>query len=66
MIEKLPNSKLISVPITTDYSNYWDNNWRRLHKPPLRRKGFRIVKHKLKFEHKTTKKQKLRWRKTLV
>lgn len=46
-----------------DVSRYWCNNWRKRRKLPLIRSGSGIVKLKMKYEHKTTKKQKMRWRK---
>jgi hypothetical protein len=42
---------------------YWCNNWRKINKLPMRRKGFSIKMIKMGFEHKTTKKQKRRWHK---
>lgn len=46
-----------------DISKYWCNNWRRRNKHPMRRKGSSLVNIEMKFEHKTTKKQKKRWSK---
>ena len=49
--------------IITDGKKHWRNNWRKLHKLSMRRKGSSLVVIKMKFEHNTTKKQKRRWRK---
>ena len=41
-----------------EVTKYWCNNWRKRNNLPMRRKGSSLIKLNMKFEHKTTKKQK--------
>lgn len=61
--QKIKEDLLKNPFIITDGVKYYCNNWRKLNKIPMRRKGSSLVVIKIKFEHHTTKKQKRRWKK---